>query len=193
MTTTEAETVLARFDRQITKVTYQVHSTYPAADISDIRQEADILVITYAGLMSGRHHGILREWVSRVGGDEAQIRGLLYYELRLDLLEVFGRAEAQRIPTDSIDAMPPTRQPSYEPEDSWVNRIDLNGYVAREYPYLSLSAVDELSVEEISDVTGEAVRTVKRRLAIERRKAQRDPYFGTADHRFSQSRFGLTS
>jgi hypothetical protein len=143
--------------------------------------------------MAGRRHGILHHWERKVSGDEAQVRGLLLYDLQLDLLDIFGRAEAQRIPADSIDAMPPTRQPSYEPEGSWVNRIDLDGYVSREYPYLTLSAVDELSVEEISDVTGEAVRTVKRRLAIERRKAQRDPYFGSAEHKFSQNRFGLTT
>jgi hypothetical protein len=193
MTTTEADTVLARFDRQITKATYQVHCTYPAADTDDIRQEASILVTTYAGLMPGRHSGILRDWERRVNDDESQVRGLMAYELRLDLLRIFGRAEAQRIPTDSIDAMPDTRQPSYEPEGSWAARIDLDGYVAKEYPYLTLSAVDGLSVEEVSIVTSESVATVKRRLAVERRKAQRDPYFRDSDGKFSQDRFGLTT
>lgn len=193
--TSTAETVLNRFDRQISRAVYQVHSLYPAVDTDDIRQEADVLVITYAGLMPGRHHGILRHWAKSVNDDEAQIRGLLAYELRLDLLRTIGPAEARRIPTDSIDAMPATRQPSYEPQGSWISRIDLDGYVSREYPYLTLSAVDGLSEEEIAEVTRESIPTVKRRLAVERRKAQRDPYFGSADDNrtFGQSSFKLTA
>lgn len=193
--TSTAETVLSRFDRQITRAVYQVHSTYPAIDADDIRLEANVLVVTYAGLMPGRHHGILRHWAKEVNGDEAQIRGLLAYELRLDLLRIIGPAEARRLPTDSIDAMPPTRQPSYEPEAAWVDRIDLDGYVAREYPYLVLSAVDGLSDEEIADATGVPLRTVGRHLAAERRKAQRDPYFGAneGDHTFGQAGFRLTA
>lgn len=177
MATDTAETVLKRFDQQIAKATCQVHSCFPAVDTDDIRLEADVLVITYADLMEGRHRGMLRYWTEKVSGNEPQIRGLLFYELRLDLLEAFGRSESRRVPADSIDAMPPTRQPSYEPEDAWADRIDLDGYVSREYPYLSLSAVDELSEGEIADVTGEGIRTIRRRLAVERRKAQKDPYF----------------
>jgi hypothetical protein len=193
--TSTAETVLSRFDRQISRAVYQVHSLYPAIDTDDIRQDANVLVITYAGLMPGRHHGILNHWAKEVNDDEAQIRGLLAYELRLDLLRTLGPAETRRLPADSIDAMPVTRQPSYEPEAAWVDRIDLDGYVSREYPYLVLSAVDGLSEEEIADHTGEAIRTVRRRLAIERRKAQRDPYFGAneGDHTFGQAGFKLTA
>lgn len=191
--TTPAEDVLKRFDRQITKAVYLVHGRVPTADAEDMRLEASVLVTAYAGLMPGRRHGILHHWERQANGDEAQIRGLLLYELQLDLLDIFGRAESRRIPADSIDAMPPTREPSYNPQDSWASRIDLDNYVAKEYPYLTLSAVDELSEEEIADVTGEGIRTVKRRLAVERRKAQRDPYFGAADHRFSQDGFSLTT
>jgi hypothetical protein len=194
--TSTAETTLSRFDRQISRAVYQVHSTYPAIDTDDIRLEANVLVVTYAGLMPGRHHGILRHWAKEVNGDEAQIRGLLAYELRLDLLRTLGPAESRRIPADSIDAMPATRQPSYEPEAAWVERIDLDDYVSREYPYLVLSAVDGLSEEEIADVTGDAVRTVKRHLAVERRKAQRDPYFKATDddnRAFGQAGFKLTA
>jgi hypothetical protein len=194
--TDTAETVLSRFDQQISRAVYQVHSTYPAIDTDDIRLEATVLVVTYAGLMPGRHHGILRHWARAVDNDEAQIRGLLAYELRLDLLRTLGPAEARRIPADSIDAMPPARQPSYEPESKWVDRIDLDGYVSREYPFLVLSAVDGLSDEEIADATGVPLRTVGRHLATERRKAQRDPYFGATDddtHKFSQAQFSLTT
>lgn len=193
--TSTAETVLGRFDRQISRAVYQVHSTYPAIDTDDIRLEANVLVVTYAGLMPGRHHGILRHWAKEVNGDEAQIRGLLAYELRLDLLRILGPAESRRLPADSIDAMPTTRQPSYEPETAWVNRLDLDGYVSREYPYLTLSAVDGLSVEEIADVTRESIPTVKRRLAVERRKAQRDPYFRGSDDnpKYDQAVFSLTA
>jgi hypothetical protein len=193
--TSTAETVLSRFDRQISRAVYQVHSTYPAIDTDDIRLEANVLVVTYAGLMPGRHHGILRHWAKEVNGDEAQIRGLLAYELRLDLLRILGPAESRRLPTDSIDAMPPTRQPSYEPEAAWIERIDLDGYVSHEYPYLVLSAVDGLSEDEIADVTGESIPTVKRRLAVERRKAQRDPYFGATNDnpKYDQAVFSLTA
>lgn len=191
---TTAAAVISRFDRQISKAVYQVADTCPAADVEDIRSEAQTLVVTYAGIMPGRHHGILRHWANEVDDNESRIRGLLAYELRLDLLRIFASAEARYVYTDSIDAMPLTRQPSYEPENGWVTRIDLDGYVAREYPYLKLSAVDQLSVEEIADATGEGIRTIRRRLAVERRKAQRDPYFlNTDDRKFGKTEFKLTA
>lgn len=189
-----AEAVISRFDRQISKAVHQVADLCPAADVEDIRSEAETLVVTYAGMMPGRHHGILRHWATEVDDNESRIRGLLAYELRLDLLRIFASAESRYVYTDSIDAMPLTRQPSYEPESGWIAQIDLDGYVTREYPYLKLSAVDQLSVEEIADSTGEGVRTVRRRLAVERRKAQRDPYFGGADdgeRKFGQGSFKL--
>lgn len=172
-----AEGILQRFNLQIGKAVRRVNDAYPSLEHEDLMQEAKALVLSYAGVIKGRHNGILHIWEDKAQWDENQVRGYLGYELRLDLLELVGPAEERRINTLSMDVMPLNRHPSYSPEETWISKISLEEHVRKTYPYLALRVYDQLTVQEMARRLGIGHATVERRLAVEKAAAAKDPIF----------------
>jgi hypothetical protein len=174
----KARRVLNRFSRQIDHAArVAVDRFSPKVETDDAKQEASLLVLSYAGLVQGRLSGQLDRWTKFAGGDERRIRGFLGKQLMLDVQQVFGRQLEHDVTGVSLENLPPSREPSCSPEDGWIARIDQERYVRKEYPYLAMLALDEMTEAEMSAETGVPDRTIRRRLAEERRRAQHDPYF----------------
>lgn len=170
--------VLIRFSNQIKRAArFAVQTFEPRVELEDAEQEAAILVVTYAGLMPGRHFCKLRQIEREAAGDEYRVLGIVDKQLQLDILELYGRQVQKSQTTASLENLPLNAQPSDAPEDRWAARIDENFYVRQEYPYLAVVALDQMTDECIATKTGESVRTVFYKLAAERVIAAADPYF----------------
>ena len=77
----EARKVLERFAPQIRWVTDSVMDSFELESHfkDDVRQEAEIQVMAYAGLLDEHvwMFGVLSEWEALAGGDETQVKALL--------------------------------------------------------------------------------------------------------------------
>ena len=107
---TQARNVLERFSNQIGWV---VDSVAVSFDLEphfkdDLRQEANIRVITYADLLEGWGAGRLFRWVKKTEGEENQVKALLGRQLRIDLSQIVsrqvGRTNGETMPA-SLDEM----------------------------------------------------------------------------------------
>lgn len=91
----EARKVLERFAPQIRWVTDSVMDSFDLERHykDDVRQEAEILVITYAGLLDEHvaYAGQLSRWESEVAGDETRLKAILGYNLRINLAKSVSR------------------------------------------------------------------------------------------------------
>lgn len=184
-----SEQVLYRFRREVTWATHQVQSQFGevVASTDDVRQEAGILILTYAGLLPGRHSGKLAKFEALAEGNDARVHRLLAATLRLDLYQLFGR-KLDPLSAISLDTLTGTK---YEPSDessSMEDQVTRKHSFARElprlrrdYPYLIAHVIDELLEREIAAKFGVSEATVDRHIAQEKIQAAKDPYFWPLD------------
>lgn len=174
----EATDVLNRFAPQLRWVVEHLRDKFNLQDheIDDLKQEARLQILCYAGLIAwptkqGRHKGILVEWKNKTEGVESEIKSLLAYELRLDLTRIITSGSKQLLIDDrSIDELMESDQepsePSHETESD--NNMDETQYLRR-YPEFAMSVLDGLSQDEIAARQGITDRTVRNRIAGQKR------------------------
>ena len=173
---------LKRFSRQIKYAARLTVRTFrPSVPLEDAMQEASVLVITYAGLMPGRHSGKLAQIEHDAEGDERRVQAILSAQLAKDMYQIFGRLTAKQETFTSLDNLPPRFQPNENPEDHWIAGIDHDRYIREQYPYLYMHAIENLTLDEVAKRTGEGTATVDRRIAVEKRRAAHDEYFVLQD------------
>src|SRR3954447_11309453 len=90
----ETTAVLDRFASQIRWVTESVLASFELPDhmLEDLRQDASILVLSYAGIIKGRQFNKLAYIEATANGNEARVRHLLAVTLRTDLSQQVSRA-----------------------------------------------------------------------------------------------------
>lgn len=181
---TDADEILHRFNGQVNRVMEYLRTTFqlPECDIEDWRQEANMRVLCYAGLVPwptnpGRHFGLLTGWHALTNGVESEIQALLYYELRLDMCEAIGRSFDKLPPAISEDEkdisvvdIPGTRFEPSEPsfENGAINDMD-EARLLRRYPLFARNVLDGVTQEKLAADLGIPLRTVERRIAGEKR------------------------
>ncbi len=163
--------VVARFWPRITGVSRSVAVTFGnAVDADDVRQEAVILVLSYAGVTAGWHHGKLAAWERLAAGDEARVNALLARTLRLDLSRLLGRRLDRRIFTTPLQCVPPREEPS---DDGTEDRV-LDGMrggagtLRGQYPMLVRHFLDGYPVRQIAADEGVCAAAVWKRMAKEK-------------------------
>jgi hypothetical protein len=172
---TEAEVILERFAPQRHWV---VNSTMQAFDLphhllADLEQDVSELVLSYAGLMPGRHYGILKSWTKVTGNDERQIKSLLAYELRIDLAQLVARSQKKEHSngTTSLESLLENNQEPIETdfEETMVYRMDSEDRYRKRYPEFTLHVIDGMPQVEIADKLQISDRTVRNRIAAQKR------------------------
>jgi len=139
-------------------------------------------------------HGRLAKWVERSGDDEGQVKALLAYQLRIDLTKDVSRMihrNGDQSMHDSLDRIRDEyeREPqcgpgetynvSAPPPDPAVNYDEVMATLAdpgtrylrrfvKEYPFLAMQVIGELSVTDIAKQAGVSRRTAMYRLSSER-------------------------
>jgi DNA-binding transcriptional ArsR family regulator len=194
----DAASVLDRFAPQIRWVTDSVMQSF---DLEyhfrdDVRQEAEILVITYAGLLDFRvaRFGQLLRWEAEVSGDESRIKSILAYNLRINLAENISRlihrngdesmhdsldrireafdSEPQSGPGETFNTAEPPEEPSVNYDDAMAALADPGSrYLRRfvkEFPFLAMQAIGELPISEMRKRSGLTRPQVTYKLKVER-------------------------
>jgi hypothetical protein len=162
----------------------------------DVKQEADILVITYASLLDVNvaYSGQLVRWEFEVAKDESRVKSILAYNLRINLAKNVSRmihrngdksmhdsldriqeewsAEPQCGPGETFNTISPPDEPSVNYDEIMASLADPGSrYLRRfvkEFPFLAMQAIGELTVDEIRKAAKVSRRTVMYRLAQER-------------------------
>ena len=143
----------------------------PEDDMPDWQQEARILVMSYMGIMPGRHFNMVEVWKRKSGDDPIQIRAMLAYELRIDLSQLIARSLAKTPPSTSLNDLVEDQEFDVEDPNSEAdlyNQEQANRYMRR-YPTLALFALEGVSQEEIAEQRGVDIRTIRRHVAREKR------------------------
>lgn len=194
----DATAVLERFAPQIRWVVSSVMQSfeldYHFRD--DVLQEAEILVITYAGLLDKKvaYADQLDRWVNEVAADEIRVKAILAYNLRINLAKAVSRlvnrnggidsthdsldriqeewdAEPQCGPGETFNTQHPPAEPvvNYEevaatlsnPGSKYLRRF------VKEFPFLAMQIIGELSLEEIRHMARLSPRQVTYKLRQE--------------------------
>lgn len=195
----DAIDVLERFAPQIRWVTDSVMDSFELEHHfkDDVRQEAEILVVTYAGLFDKHvaYSGQLDRWIAETRNDEVLLKSLLGYNLRINLAKAVSRlvnrnggidsthdsldrlredydSEPQCGPGETFNTVEPPDEPSVSYDEIMDSLADPGSrYLRRfvkEFPFLAMQAIGELSVDEIRKAAKVSRRTVMYRLAQER-------------------------
>lgn len=180
-----ARSLLNRFGPQLRWTVQSVVTSFELShqEYVELRQIAETLVVTYAGLLNKPVDGSarLQHWTALVDGDEDQIKHLLARQLRIDLSRIVARQiehNAQYFQLTSLDLLisdndddPGDEPADYEWESRVIDAID-NGAESKRlhrlYPTFAKSAVDGYSNEEIADELGIHRHTVANRIAKEK-------------------------
>jgi hypothetical protein len=162
----------------------------------DVRQEAEIQVMSYAGLLDEPiwMAGALAKWEVRANGDETQVKAMLAYQLRIALAQITSRmihrngeesmhdslnrieeewdAEPQCGPGETFNVFQPPAEPEVSYEDVASSLADPgSAYLRRfvkEFPFLAMQIIGELTIEEIRVLSKATLRQVTYRLKMER-------------------------
>ena len=194
----DAVNVLDRFAPQIRWVTDSVMQSFELEPHfkDDVRQEANILVITYASLLDGNvaFSGQLARWEVTVSGGEDGIKSVLAYNLRINLASRISRmihrngdesmhdsldrirdeydSEPQSGPGETFNTVEPPMEPIVDYDEVMTALADPGSrYLRRfvkEFPFLAMQAIGELTVDQIRKTAKLSRRTVMYRLAQER-------------------------
>jgi hypothetical protein len=163
--------VVARFWPRITWVSRSVAITFGNnVDTDDVRQEAVILVLSYAGITAGWHHGKLATWERIAEGDEARVHALLARTLRLDLNRLIGRRLDRRVFTTPLHCIPLGEEPAEEGfEDRAIDTMSHGvGTLRGKYPMLVRHLIDGYPLLEIATDEGVCVQAIWKRIAKEK-------------------------
>src|ERR1700722_8037087 len=145
MTTGHGSEVVACFQPRIRWISESVAVAFGnQVDAEDLRQEAVILVLSYAGIAEGWHHNRLAMWERIADGDEARVNALLARTLRLDLSRMIGRRLEKAIVAASLQAIPLREEP-YDGgfEDRIIDQVKHGmATLRRKYPTLVRHFID---------------------------------------------------
>jgi hypothetical protein len=194
----EAVAVLERFAPQIRWVISSVMSSFELEPHfkDDVRQEAEIQVMSYANLLDEPiwMTGALAKWEVRANGDETQVKAMLAYQLRIALAQITSRmihrngeesmhdslnrieeewnSEPQCGPGETFNVFQPPAEPEVSYEDVAASLADPGSrYLRRfvkEFPFLAMQIIGELTIEEIRVLSKSTLRQVTYRLKMER-------------------------
>jgi DNA-directed RNA polymerase specialized sigma24 family protein len=163
--------VVARFQPRIRWISESVAVAFGnQVDTEDLRQEAVILVLSYAGVAEGWHHNRLALWERIADGNEARVNALLARTLRLDLNRMIGRRLEKTIVAASLNDVPPCAEPSDDDfEDRMIDRMK-HGMAAlrRKYPTLIRHFIDGYAERDIAIAEGVCVQAIWKRIAKEK-------------------------
>lgn len=167
MSETEARATLARFDSVIRAVSAGVVERFPDLETDDVEQEAKMLVLSYAGFISGRHFGKLVDINMNAGGTESRILGITSTQLRLDLLQKYGRESDRKENTVSLDSLSEANHPGVSYDDRALDHVD-EDLIRKDFPYLSLRYFDGVSERALAKQLGVSLSTISRRTSAEK-------------------------
>jgi hypothetical protein len=162
--------VVARFQPRIALISQSVAITFGnRIDPEDLRQEAMILVLSYAGIAEGWHFNKLATWERITEGDEAQVNALLARTLRLDLNRMIGRQLGSGIVVAPLGGLP-GEEPSFDDfEDQVIDRMRQGmATLRRNYPTLVRHFIDGYAEREIAADEGVGVQAIWKRIAKEK-------------------------
>lgn len=163
--------VVARFQPRIKWISESVALAFGyQVEPEDLRQEAVILVLSYAGIAAGWHHDKLSTWERIADGDEARVSALLARTLRLDLSRMTGRRLDRVIVAASLHTIPSGEEP-YDGgfEDRVIDRMRHGPATLRgKYPTLVRHFIDGYTEREIAIDEGVCVQAVWKRIAKEK-------------------------
>jgi DNA-directed RNA polymerase specialized sigma24 family protein len=163
--------VVARFQPRIRWISESVAVAFGnQVDAEDLRQEAVILVLSYAGVAEGWHHDKLSAWERIAGGDEARVNALLARTLRLDLSRMTGRSLERAIAATSLHTISPGEEP-YDSgfEDRVIDRMRHGMAALRsKYPTLVRHFIDGCKERDIAADEGVSVAAIWKRTAKEK-------------------------
>lgn len=195
---TKSLAVLERFAPQLRWVVDSVIDSFELEPHfrDDITQEGRNLLMSYASLFKVPvwGDGRLAKFESQAKGDEGQIKALLARQLRIDLSQITSRMihrngdesmhdsldriqeeydrEPQSGPGETFNTVQPPDEPSVDYDDVMTTLADPGSrYLRRfvkEFPFLAMQAIGELSVDQIRKAAKVSRRTVMYRLAQER-------------------------
>lgn len=176
-TDTQARNVLDRFSNQIGWVTDSVMRSFELEPhfYDDLRQEAEIRVLTFAGLLDGHDHSLLFKWVNRTEGDEKQVKALLAKQLRLRLSQQVSRQIERDNGESMISSLDELVEEGEEPideafEDRTVDHIN-GGSVTdmhERYPNLSRTILDGFTQQQLADEAHISQQAVGKRVRREK-------------------------
>ncbi|MGH7238846.1 MAG: hypothetical protein ACREHG_02145, partial [Candidatus Saccharimonadales bacterium] len=195
----EAVKVLNRFAPQIRWVVESVMQSFELEPHfkDDLKQEAEIQVMSFAGLLDKPiwMFGSLEKWESQSNGDEAQVKAMLGYQLRIALSQITSRmihrngefsmhdsldriqeewnTEPDSGPGETFNAQKPPEEPIVNYDEVMMTLADpgtkyLRRFV-REYPFLAMQTIGNMSIEDIRSAAGITRDQARYRLKLERR------------------------
>jgi hypothetical protein len=163
--------VVTRFQARIKWISESVAVAFGGqVDAEDLRQEAVILVLSYAGMAAGWHHDKLAAWERIADGDEARVNALLARTLRLDLSRMIGRHLERAVVTVSLATIAPCEEPCDGGfEDRMINRARHGMAAVRgRYPTLVRHFIDGYTEREIAADEDVCVQAIWKRVAKEK-------------------------
>lgn len=173
---TQARNVLDQFKTQIYWVVDSVATSFDLEPHfrEDLRQDAKIRVLTYAGLMDGWGYDRLFRWVKATHGQDNQVKALLAKQLRIDLAQIVsrqvGKTDGKTMP-DSLDQI---IEDEVEPVDELFEDrvldivVGSNTDMHDKYPWLSLNVLDGFTQDQIAEANDVSRRTVIRKINREK-------------------------
>jgi len=194
----EAAAVLERFAPQLRWVVDSVIQSFELEPHfkDDVRQEAQVLLMSYAGLFDEPQwgDGRLAKFEAQAGSDESQVKALVGRQLRIDLAQNTSRMihrngehsmhesldrirdeydrEPQCGPGETYNVETPPADPAVNYDEVMATLADPGTrYLRRfveEFPFLAMQAIGEMSVDDIRKKAGVSRRTAMYRLAQER-------------------------
>jgi hypothetical protein len=176
----EQKALLERFDNQIQWVTWSVAESFGlpnhGLNVDDLREEAIVLVITYAGLNNEASDGNKRlaAWEVVANGDNEQVTHLLGKQLRIDLARIVSRYLSGE--TDLVSLSNPMLEnvlTGFDMEDIVIDRADRERearQLRNRYPTFASSVLDGFTQEEIAEQQGKTRRQI--RYAIDKEKRE---------------------
>jgi hypothetical protein len=171
--------LLDRFESQVNWVCWSVAESFGlpnhGLNVDDLREEAIVLVVTYAGYNdeSSWGSGRLSKWETQTKNDEDQISRLLGKQLRIDLTQIVSRYLSDE--TDLVSLSNPHLEnvlTGLDMEDQVIDKADRereSRTVRKNYPTFARSVLDGFTQEEIATELKVTSRTVRNRIAAEKR------------------------
>ena len=170
----DAADILDRFAVQIRWVVWSIRKSFKLEyhNLDDLRQEANLLVLSYAGILPGTHYGRLEHMESEADFTESRVKSLLAMTLRLDLTQKVARS-LMRVPPPGnktldnlIESGTEPSEPSHESETH--ERMDETKYL-RKYPVFARNVLDGITQPELATELGVSLPTIERRIRGEKR------------------------
>jgi hypothetical protein len=158
----------------------------------DLRQEASVLVLSYAGAVKGTHYGKIGKLEQMTGNDASQVQKLLARTLHQDLRRIAGRLAGRELNTTSLEDIAPGDEPSYTIDAPVAANISARA-LRRRYPTLVRHFLDGYSVAEIAEQGKTTVGAVKMRIAREKAKMARDYGMDQEGQAAARDAFGLAA